>query len=188
MMENNLKKKLQKIKAMIIDLDGVFFTGQVFVNPEKGEFLKERSYTDGQGLSLLRTIGIRIAFVTGETTDFVEKIGEKFNSLPSVKNGTWPKIDIYEGHVGLGKVEVAEKWLKVIDVSWEECAFMGDDVSDYQLLQKVGLAAAPAQAEEVVKKIAHFISQRKGGKGAIRDFCNAVLEARGIDPTSLVIQ
>ncbi len=187
-MENTLKEKLQKVKAVIFDLDGVFFSGQVFISPEKDETLKERSYIDGQGLSLLRAIGIRIAFITGETTRFIEKIGKKLNSLPSVKNGDWPKIDIYTGHVGLEKVKVAEKWLKVIDVSWEECAFMGDDVSDYQLLQKVGLAAAPAQAEEVVKKIAHFISQRKGGKGAIRDFCNAVLEARGIDPTSLVIQ
>lgn len=187
-MENQLKEKLQKIKAVIFDTDGVFFTGRVFINPEKGELLKERSYIDGQGTSLLRAIGIRIAFITGEKTGFIEAIGEKLNSLPSVKDGKWPKIDIYAGHIGLGKIDIAEKWLKEINVCWEECVFMGDDLADYKLLQKVGVAAVPAQAEEVVKKIAHYISTREGGKGAVRDFCNLVLEARDIDPTSLTIK
>lgn len=187
-MENQLKEKLQKIKAVIFDIDGVFFTGRVFINPGKGELLKERSYIDGQGISLLRAIGIRIAFITGEKTGFIEMIGEKLNSLPSVKDGKWPKIDIYAGHIGSKKVDIAEQWLNKINVNWGECAFMGDDVADYKLLQKVGVAAAPAQAEEVVKKIVHYISTREGGKGAVRDFCNSVLEARGIDPTSLPIK
>ena len=65
---------------------------------------------------------------------------------------------------------------------------MGDDIADYQLLKKVGLAAAPVQAEKIVRDIAHYISDRKGGEGAVRDFCNAVLEARHISPLSLKIK
>lgn len=187
-MQTELFKKLQEIKAVIFDLDGVFFSGQVFVNPEHGEMLKERSYVDGQGISLLRAIGIRIAFITGEKTGFIEKIGEKLNSLPSVKDGTWPVIDIYAGHVGMGKVEVAEQWLGGLGLDWQDCAFMGDDLADYKLLKKVGLAAVPVQAEEVVKNIAHYVSVREGGRGAVRDFCNAVLVARSIDPASLTIK
>src|SRR3989338_436044 len=104
-MDNNLKEKFKKIKAVIFDLDGVFFSGEVFIHPTDGEFLKSRSFIDGQGISLLRAIGIEIAFITGEETGFVERIGEKLNNLPSVKDGTWPEVAIYTGHVGLGKVE-----------------------------------------------------------------------------------
>ncbi|MDO8663919.1 MAG: HAD hydrolase family protein [Candidatus Wildermuthbacteria bacterium] len=187
-MEEELKEKLKRIKAVVFDGDGVFFSGRVFVDPEKGEALKERSHIDGQGISLLRAIGIRVAMISGEATGFLEKIGEKLNSLTSVKNGDWPKMGIFTGHQGGQKVETIESWLKEVGVSFEECAAMGDDLADYQLLKKVGVAAAPAQAEEVIKKIAHYIAPREGGNGAIRDLCNLILEAKEVDPTSLVLR
>lgn len=187
-MRKELKEKLKKIKAVVFDGDGVFFSGRVFISPEKGEALKERSHIDGQGISLLRAIGIRIALISGEKTGFLEKIGEKFNSLPSVKEGKWPEIAVFTGSQGEQKVETIENWLKEIGFKWEECAAMGDDLADYQLLKKVGVAAAPAQAEEIIKKIADYITSRKGGNGAIRDFCNLILEAKEVDPTYLTLK
>ena len=56
---------------------------------------------------------------------------------------------------------------------------MGDDLTDYDILQAVGLAAAPAQAEEVIKKIVHFVAARRGGDGAIRDLANFILTVQG---------
>lgn len=187
-MTPELKEKLKNIKAVVFDGDGVFFSGRVFVSPEKGEALKERSHVDGQGISLLRDIGIRIAIVSGEKTGFVEQIGEKLNSLPSVKSGEWPKVGIFTGHLGGGKVGTTEEWLKEIGVDWKECAAMGDDIGDYDLLKKVGFAAAPGQAEEVIKNIADFVAKREGGNGAIRDFCNLILEAKGIDINNLKLR
>jgi len=185
-MENkNLEEKLNKIKAVAFDGDGVLFTGRVLIDPIKGEILKERSYVDGQGISLLRSAGLRIAFVSGEKTGFIEKLGEKLNSLPSVKKGKWPKIAFFVGCQGGNKVEAIENWLKEIGVDWSECAAMGDDLADYQLLKKVGLAVVPSQADTIIKEIAHYITPREGGNGAIRDFSNLILKTKGINPTLL---
>lgn len=187
-MTEQLKEKLNKIKAVVFDGDGVFFSGRVFIGPEKGEALKERSHVDGQGISLLRAIGLRIALVSGEKTGFFEKIGEKLNSLPSVKSGKWQEIAIFTDFQGKGKVEVVADWLKELGLRWEECAAMGDDLADYELLKRVGLPAAPNQAEEIIKKVVDYIAPREGGNGAIRDFCNLILEAKGISPTSLTLR
>lgn len=187
-MEAELKEKLKKIKAVVFDGDGVFFSGQVFVSPEKGEALKERSHVDGQGISLLRGIGLRVAIISGEKTGFLERIGEKLNSLPSVKNGDWPAMGIFTGHQGGQKVDIIGNWLKEIGADWSECAAMGDDLADLELLLKVGVAAAPAQAETVIKEITDFIAPREGGNGAIRDLCNLILEAKGIDVRDLKLR
>lgn len=178
-------KKAKKIKAVAFDCDGVFFTGRVFIHPKDGEFLKERSLVDGQGISLLRAYGIRIAFVTAEKTGFIEKVCEKLNSLSSVKDNSWPKITLFTGQMGHEKVEVIGYWLNEIGVLWEELGYMGDDLSDYEIFDKVGLAAVPNQAEEIMKKKAHFVASRKGGDGAIRDFANFILTAHKIDIISL---
>ncbi len=187
-MTKKLRKKLKKVKAVVFDGDGVFFSGRVFISPEKGEALKERSHIDGQGISLLRDAGIRVAIISGEKTGFIEKIGEKLNSLPSVKNGDWPEMGIFTGDQGKHKVETIQTWLNENGIDWQECAAMGDDLADLQLLEKVRVSAAPAQAEKVIKKIADFVAPREGGNGAIRDFCNLILEAKGIDQRSLKLR
>ncbi len=177
--------RTKKIKAVSLDCDGVFFDGKAYIHPQDGEVFKVRSLVDGQGISLLRAAGVRIGFFTAEKSGFIEKVCEKLNNLPSVKNGTWPPIGVFSGLMGHEKVEAVEKWLSDAGVSWEECAHMGDDLSDYEVMQKVGLAAAPAQAEAVIKKLVHFVAERHGGDGAIRDLANFILEAKGVDVTAL---
>ena len=183
-----MNDRLRNIKAVVFDGDGVFFTGRVLVLPEKGEYLKERSHIDGQGISLLRAAGIHVALVSGEATGFLEAVGKKLNDLPSVRNGKWPPVAVFTGPQGKDKVAAAERWLGELGISWGECAAMGDDVSDYELLKKAGFAAVPRQAEEAVKKIAHYVAPREGGNGAIRDLCNFILEAKGIDVTTLALR
>ena len=183
-----MNDRLRNIKAVVFDGDGVFFSGRVFVHPESGEYLKERSHLDGQGISLLRAAGIHVALVSGEATGFLEAVGKKLNDLPSVRNGKWPPVAVFTGPQGKDKVAAAERWLGELGISWGECAAMGDDVSDYELLKKAGFAAVPAQAEEIVKKIAHYVAPREGGNGAIRDLCNFILEARGVDVTTLALR
>ena len=183
-----MNDRLRNIKAVVFDGDGVFFSGRVFVHPESGEYLKERSHLDGQGISLLRAAGIHVALVSGEATGFLEAVGKKLNDLPSVRNGKWPPVAVFTGPQGKDKVAAAERWLGELGISWGECVAMGDDVSDYELLKKAGFAAVPAQAEEIVKKIAHYVAPREGGNGAIRDLCNFILEAKGIDVTTLALR
>ena len=181
--------KAKKIKAVAFDLDGVVFTGRVFVSPE-GKRMQERSRVDALGISLLRDAGMRIAFISAGSSMFLAMIAKQCNQSSSVKNGKWQPVAALGGKKiqGKDKVALGEKWLSEIGVSWDECAYMGDDLSDFYIMQKVGLAAAPAQAEEVIKNISHFVADRKGGDGAVRDLANLILTAQDIDVTKLALK
>ncbi|MSU55748.1 MAG: hypothetical protein EXS51_00350 [Candidatus Taylorbacteria bacterium] len=181
------------ISAVIFDVDGVMTNNQVWQGfPHK---VKVRSYYDGQGISLLRAIGVRVAFVTNEKDDHavaITEIVEKLNKLPSSQSESnpkgWPLVRLFTGMGGAKKVEAAKLFAGELGITASECAAMGDDLVDIPLLDFVSLRASPAQAEEVVKRRCQFVSRREGGNGAIRDFANFILEARGIDPTTLPFQ
>ena len=187
MNSNDLSNKAKNIKAVVFDGDGVFFTGRVLVDSE-GERLKERSHIDGQGISLLRAAGLLVALVSAESTGFLEAVGEKLNNLSSVKKGEWPPVGVFTGPLGKEKIKTIDQWLKEHGIDWSECAYMGDDMGDYEILKKAGFTAAPAQAEEVIKKICMFIAERRGGDGAIRDLANFILDAKGFDVTTLTLR
>ncbi|KKS44587.1 MAG: 3-deoxy-manno-octulosonate-8-phosphatase [Candidatus Azambacteria bacterium GW2011_GWA2_42_9] len=186
----NIYELAKQIKVVVFDFDGVFTDNSVLEGaPYKG---KIRSHYDGQGVSLLRALGIEVAVITNETGIHAEPVVglvEKWNNLPSAKkpleDGGWARVELFLGMGGPRKVEAAEQFLASIDASFEECAAMGDDLVDVPLLRKVAFPVAPAQAEKVVKEIALFVTERPGGAGAVRDFVNFILRARGIDPTTL---
>lgn len=168
----------------------MFTNNQVFEGaPYKAKW---RSYYDGQGVSLLRAIGIRVCLITNEKGDAAKHIVgvvDKWNGLPSSSkvtgDGGWEHVKLFTGMGGSRKVEAATQFLTETGLSFDVSAFMGDDLVDVPLLQKVVLRAAPISGDPAVKKIAHFISEREGGMGAFRDFANFILESRGIDPLSL---
>lgn len=188
-MNDNLKKLAKQIKIFFCDSDGVMFPNTVLMGaPFK---TKHRSYYDGQGVSLLRAIGIRVVFITNEKGDAAVALREtvkKFNGLPSSqpqKADGWEPVVLYEGRSGTKKLETAQEFLTENGFTLEESAYMGDDLVDVQLLKAVTLPAAPAQAEEAIKRICTFVAEREGGAGAIRDFANMMLEARNIDHFTL---
>mgnify|MGYP003394521961 CR=1 FL=1 len=188
-MDNTLQTIAAQIKVFFCDSDGVLFPNTVLMGaPYKAKY---RSYYDGQGISLLRAIGIRVAFITNEKGDSATAVREtvqKLNSLPSSKpqkEDGWELAVLYEGRGGTKKLETAHEFLTQNNLTLEESAYMGDDLIDAALLRAVALPAAPAQAEEAIKDICKFVSKRDGGAGAIRDFANMILEAPAIDPFSL---
>ncbi len=179
----------RNIRVFLCDSDGVLFPNTVLMGaPYKA---KHRSYYDGQGISLLRAVGIHVAFITNEKGGSAAAVREtvaKFNSLPSSKPQKvdgWEPVELYEGYGGEGKLEVAKRFLAERGFMLEQSAYMGDDLVDVPLLRAVALPAAPASAEQAIKNICRFVSERNGGEGAIRDFANRVLEGRGIDPFTL---
>ena len=179
-----------RIEVVISNVDGVFNDNRVLEGtPYKPKF---RSYYDGQGLHLLRSIGIPICLITNEHGPRARSIIDmvkKWNSSPSSRSKKmgpgWRPVTLYMGVGGVKKVHTAEEWLKTIGKSFDVCAYMADDILDVPLLQKVALRAAPAQAEKVIRNIAHFVSEREGGSGAFRDLANFILEAKGIYPLKL---
>lgn len=174
----------RNIKVVVFDSIGVLFSSTVTYDGT-GEVLRTRSHLDGQGISLLRAAGIRVIFMTASDDEFIKALQKRFNSLPSVANGNWPPIELYTGITGQAKMDRLGEWLAYNGIRWDECAYMGDDVGDYQAMRKVGFRAVPADGEWLVKADAHFVAKRNGGSGAVRDLCNLILSAKGIDCTKL---
>jgi 3-deoxy-D-manno-octulosonate 8-phosphate phosphatase (KDO 8-P phosphatase) len=184
--------KAELLKAVIFDVDGVFTDNRVLEGGDSKP--KWRSYSDGQGVSLLRAIGIKVCLVTNEKNDAARHITDtvlKWNRLPSSRSNDnpngWHHVYLYTGVGGANKVSAVEEWFEFVepDLSWEVCGAMGDDLVDVPLLRKAALKAAPVSAEWVVQDLVDIITRRPGGAGAVRDFANFMLKMRGIDPLSL---
>ncbi len=187
MNQNHILEKLRTIKAVILDGDGVWFSGEEYraVLPDgQAIVMKVRHHHDGQGLSFMRAMGLEILFATAEGQP-MGSVVEKLNNLPSVKNGAWKKLsglmDLKEHGT---KVSSVESWMDAHGLTWEDCAYIGDDRTDLECMQKAGLTATPANGQRFIKKIAHIILSKDGGKGAVREFAEMILDARGIDETS----
>lgn len=187
-----LAKLARDVRVAFFDSDGVLFPNTVLMGaPYKAKY---RSYYDGQGVSLLRAVGIRIVFITneqGDATTALRETVEKFNALPSSRPQTpdgWHRVRFYEGSGGAKKVDAAQEFLAETGLTLGQSSYMGDDLVDVPLLRSVALSAAPAQAEDIIKQMCFFVADRQGGAGAIRDFANMLLAARDIDPLTLPAQ
>ncbi len=178
---------LCSFKGLILDADGVLFTGHEYHTVIGGQsvIMKKRHFHDGQGISFLRALGIKIVFATGEGEP-LQSIVRKMNELLSVKSGKWSEIDIFTGELRKGgKIASLEAWLQKSNLSWCDCAYIGDDRTDFEAIQRAGLKIVPANATRLIKKIADIVLQKNGGEGAIREFTELVLDSRGIDEATL---
>ena len=181
---------LKTFRGLILDGDGVLFNGEEtrFVLPDGHVVMgKTRHHVDGQGISFLRALGIRIVFATGEGQP-LDSIVEKLNGLPSARSGEWAPIELFTGELQKGgKIASIETWMQKYGLTWDECAYIGDDRNDLEAMRRVGLAAAPADAQRLIRKIAHVVLKRDGGRGAVREFAEMVLDARGVDESTLPV-
>ncbi len=161
-MEN--RERAQKIKMILMDVDGTLTDGKLTLLPD-GEELKSYHVRDGLGILLARLAGLKTGIITGKTSKPLEIRAQK--------------LKIVELHQGiLDKMRVLEEILDKHALAPEEVAFIGDDLGDLDVLKKVGLAGAVADAHPVVKKNCHFISAHPGGGGAVREFIELILEAQ----------
>lgn len=179
---------LKTAKVLLLDADGVWFTGdEIRGTLSSGESIvfKSRHFHDAQGLSFLRGIGMRVVFVSGEGEP-LQSIVKKINELPSVRSGAWAPVEIFTGKLKLGdKVSTIEAWLTENGFTWSDCMYVGDDRNDVEPMKKVGLAVCPGDARRLVKPLAHLVLKAGGGKGAIRELAEMILDARGIDESTL---
>lgn len=189
-MADKVKQKLIALKGVIFDADGVFFTGQETRGVlASGEVVvcKTRSLIDGQGISFLRALGVQVVFATGEGEP-LSSIVAKLNELPSVRSGAWAPIEHFTKQKGVGgKVPLLEQWLVQKALTWNDCAYMGDDRTDVEAMKLAGFKVAPANAQPFIKAMADVVTDARGGDGAIREFADMVLEARGVDPQALPV-
>lgn len=172
-MENGkLKEKASKIKLMAFDVDGVFTDGSLTFD-ENGKEYKTFNAKDGQGIVCVEKAGIITVIITARENGTVEY---------RAKN-----LGITEFHQGVKyKLPVLEEIIKKYGLSLENVSYMGDDLPDICILDKVGLACCPKDAVEEVKNRCNFISSKEGGRGAIRELCDFVLRSQNIEPLDIV--
>jgi YrbI family 3-deoxy-D-manno-octulosonate 8-phosphate phosphatase len=157
---------MAKIKVFLTDVDGVLTDAGMYYTESGDEFKKFNTH-DGMGLKLIREAGIKTGIITTENTRIVERRAAKL------------KIDhLYQG--ASDKVAAAREIIEKEGVSWEEVAYIGDDVNCLELLKKVGLPACPANALPKIKAIPGILRlEKSGGEGAVREFIEWIME-RGL--------
>ncbi len=154
------------IKLLILDVDGVLTDGKLYYTGE-GEAMKTFYTQDGLGLRMLQNMGIQVAIITGRTSTIVQKRAEELGIAR-----------VYQGQIS--KIAAFKDCLAHFDVPLDAVAYMGDDINDLPLMKKVGLAAAPPNAVPEVLDIAHIITKRKGGKGAVREIVDHILRTQNL--------
>jgi 3-deoxy-D-manno-octulosonate 8-phosphate phosphatase (KDO 8-P phosphatase) len=159
---DRVRNKALNIKLMLTDIDGVFTDNGVYYSAN-GEELKRFSFRDGMGVERLRTL---IDVPTGIITKEI--------SMPVAKRAE--KLKITELHLGVhNKAEKLQEILKVRKLSHEQVAYIGDDVNDLEIIEKVGLSACPADAMQFVKEKADYICLTNGGYGCFREFAELLI-------------
>jgi N-acylneuraminate cytidylyltransferase len=154
-MSIGLEGRLKKIKLFLTDCDGCLTDGGMYYSAE-GEEFKKFNTKDGMGFSLLRERGIITGIITGECTKIVEMRAKK--------------LHIDELHQGIGnKLDVVKQLADKYEIDMMEIAYVGDDINDIDVLEKIGFPCTVNNALDSVKKRAKYVSRLNGGEGAIRD-------------------
>jgi 3-deoxy-D-manno-octulosonate 8-phosphate phosphatase (KDO 8-P phosphatase) len=164
-MKKDIEEKFRNIKMLILDVDGVLTDGTIIYNSEGKELIMFDVY-DGFGITRAIQNGINIGIITGRTSEAVKNraidLGIK---------------DFFEGAIDKIKpYEIIKEEHKLID---DEIAYVGDDILDIPLLQRVGLPIATKNARKEAKRFAEYITRNSGGNGAVREIIDFMLELQG---------
>ncbi len=156
--------RLVDIKVFVLDLDGVLTDGTVYVS-ESGEQLRRMNIKDGYAIQLAIKKGYKIIVISGAGSTTVIK---RLNGL-----------GITDIHLAVkDKVAVLKNYLQENQLTFDQVAYIGDDIPDLACMQLVSVAVCPADAVQQVKAIAHYVSPVNGGAGCVRDFIEKVMTIR----------
>lgn len=158
-----LEPLLERVRFAIFDFDGVFTDNRVWVN-ERGEESLAFSRSDGLGLRRLDQVGVQYLIVSMEQNPIVGARAQKL------------QVDCVQGVDD--KLSVVRDRIGGAGVSLEETAYVGNDINDAECLHAVGLPVVPADAWPEVMPLAKWVLSRPGGSGCVREFCDAVWEAK----------
>lgn len=149
-------------KLVVFDFDGVFSNGKFYFGNEK--ISKSYNGRDSYGLKLLKDRNIKLGLISKDISVDLKDACHLYS-----------RLDYCVCDENCDKLQVLEKWRSEQNLHWSEICYMGDDLADLYVLQKVGLAACPCDAVPQVKAVCSFISEFGGGFGAVRSFCDYIL-------------
>ncbi|NJD38689.1 MAG: phenylphosphate carboxylase subunit delta [Geobacter sp.] len=160
-----MNEKLKHIELLLLDVDGVMTDGRIIWDAN-GTEIKFFNVKDGHGIKLVQRAGIQVGIITGRTSPVVDLRAKELG------------IDIlYQG--ALRKQESYHDIKQRTGLTDHQIAYMGDDVIDVPVMRRVRFSAAPADAQAEVRAVADYVTQARGGWGAVRELCDLLLKARG---------
>ncbi|MGB5748590.1 MAG: HAD hydrolase family protein [Desulfobacterales bacterium] len=159
-------EKLKHIQLLLLDVDGVLTDGSIIYN-DAGSETKIFNARDGFGLKLVMQAGIKVGIVTGRSSNALrhrcDNLGIRY---------------IFDGLAD--KAIILEKIATQTGVGPDNAAFVGDDLPDLPIMKRAGLSIAVADAHEIVRQKADWTTRARGGHGAVREVCEALLKAQGL--------
>lgn len=163
-----VSRRAAAIEAILLDVDGVLTDGTFEPGDEDGGIPERKRFhsRDGLGLVMAKKSGLRLGFVTGRRSGTVRGRAAEL-SLDYLREGCFDKGPAFD------------EACATFGLRPEQVAFVGDDVQDLPALRKAGFAAAPADAHPAVLRGVHFVADAPGGRGAVRQIIERILEARG---------
>jgi len=157
--------RAKHIKLLLLDVDGVLTDGSITYT-HSGDEIKTFHCRDGFGMNMLQKIGVEIGLITARRSEALERRARDLK-LTHVFQGTRRKMEVFT------------TLINQLQLTPQQVAFMGDDWLDLPVLTQVGLAATVADGSPELIPLVHFVAPHPGGRGAVRDLCDLIIEAQG---------
>jgi 3-deoxy-D-manno-octulosonate 8-phosphate phosphatase (KDO 8-P phosphatase) len=158
-----------QIRLLLMDVDGVLTDGKLYNVPDPaGNMVESKGFDtqDGIALQWLSWKGISTGVISGRVSPATEARAKQCNMTY-----------VYQGHIE--KIPILEEILRHAGIPGSQVAYIGDDLTDVVVMNRVGLSIAPANAREEVKRSAMLVTESRGGQGAVREVCELLLKAQG---------
>ena len=172
--KENPKEAAKKIKMLVFDVDGVMTDGSITYD-EDGKEYKTFNAKDGHGIVRMNKSGFITAIITARNNGTVSHRAKNLNFT-----------ELYQGYKY--KLPALEELMQKYNLTYDNVSYMGDDLPDICILEKVGLACCPKDAVKEVQDMCNFKSQYGGGKGAVRELCDFILDVQGIEKDYIVAE
>ena len=157
---------MENIKILVLDVDGTLTDGKLYMD-DKDNALKAFNVRDGFAIVNWLKLGGEVAILTGKSSNIVERRAKELGIKYVVQGSK-------------NKTQDLKKILERLNLSFENVAYMGDDLNDIGLMKKIALPACPHDAVLEILEICKFISNKNGGEGAVRDLLEHIMKANGM--------
>ncbi len=159
------EQRARQIRLLLLDVDGVLTDGRI-VYDGTGREWKSFDIKDGQGIKLLQSAGIEVGILSGRESPAVGLRARELG-IKLIRQKAFPKEKT------LGEIMRGKR------LEGRQICFIGDDIMDLPVFERVGFAVAVADAVEIARSHAHYVTERPGGRGAVREVCDLILRAQG---------
>ena len=168
-----LKVRIQRIRLVAMDVDGVLTEGRLMYTGDQKEICCF-NIKDGMGLTMARHAGLKIVIISGRESEVVARRAQDLQ-FSAVYQGVINKLEPF--------IQLQSKY----NLTKEQMCYIGDDVNDLPIFQEAGLAVAVADAVEEVKLLAHYVTKLPGGGGAVREIIDKILHVQGLYQEALKV-